>query len=270
MNDTRAIRSFTDLVYAAAGEVSLLLDLHMPEGVALPQLVVWLHGGGWHAGDKSDCRVKYLVEQGYAVASVNYRLTDVACFPAQIHDCKAAIRWLRAMAGTFGYTVGKLVVAGGSAGGHLASLLGTTNGHAELEGTLGEHTDQSSHVDGVVNFYGPQDFILRAQTQPDQVLPVGSIVWKLLGCRADENEALAKLASPAWQVSSATVPFLIFQGDGDLQVLPDQQESLMDALQAHHIAHRYFIGPGFVHGDMRFYQAPYREPVVAFLREIVG
>ena len=269
MNQASTIKSVTDIQFAQAGDVPLLLDLHLPVSADLPELVVWLHGGGWR-GDKADCRVKYLVEHGYAVASVNYRLTDEACFPAQIHDCKAAIRYLRGQAKALGYRVDKLVVTGGSAGAHLASLLGTTNGDEALEGTLGDHLDQSSDVDGVMNFYGPQDFILRAKTQPEKVFPPNSIVHKLLGCRVDENEALAKQASPAWQVDEKTVPFLIFQGDADPQVLPDQQESLMTALAEHGIAHRYFIGPGFVHSDMRFYDAPYREPVLAFLDEIYG
>jgi acetyl esterase/lipase len=265
MDHSTTTRTWVDLVYAQVGEIELKLDLHLPGDSVMPQLVVWLHGGGWRGGDKQDCRVKYLREHGYAVASVNYRLTDVACFPAQIHDCKAAIRWLRAMASTYGYKADKLVITGGSAGGHLASLLGTTCGNEQLEGTLGEHQDASSCIDGVIDFYGPQDFILRAKTQPDQVLPEGSIVRLLLGCRVDEHEAWAKLASPAWQVDTSTVPFLIFQGDADGQVLMDQPESLMAALRKHGIKHSYHVGPGFGHGDMRFYEEPYRKPVLAFL-----
>ncbi len=270
MTDQSAIRSLLDITFLDVDGLSLKLDLHLPMEVQLPQLVMWIHGGGWQNGDKADCRVKYLAEHGYAVASVNYRLTHQACFPAQIHDVKAAIRWLRAHANEYGYKAQKLVVTGGSAGAHLASLLGTTVGDAELEGTLGDYLDQSSAVDGVGNFYGPQDFILRAQTQPDKVFPVDSIVHKLLGCRVDEHETLAKQASPAWQVDAKTVPFVIFQGDADEQVLPDQQASLMAVLDKFNIKYQYFVGEGFVHGDMRFYDEPYREPLLRFLGEIYG
>lgn len=263
------IESFADLTFAIAeNDVAVKLDLHLPKNVKNPSLMVWIHGGGWHGGDKADCRVKYLTEHGYAVASLNYRLTDVAFFPAQIHDVKAAIRWLRGNASTYGYNINKLVIAGGSAGGHLASLLGATNNKPPYEGQLGDHLGESSHVDGVINFYGPQDFILRAQTQPEMVLPEGSIVRKLLGCRADENPECAKAASPAWQVDQDTVPFLIFQGDADQQVRMDQQESLMTFLREHNIEHAYHIGPGLGHGDMRFYADPYRQPVLDFIRKI--
>lgn len=270
MCDEKSIRTLLDITFLDVEGVALKLDLHLPTGVDCPQLVVWIHGGGWQNGDKADCRVKYLAEHGYAVASVNYRLTHQASFPAQIHDVKAAIRWLRAHATEYGYKAQKLVITGGSAGAHLASLVGTTNGSEVHEGTLGDHLDQSSAVDGVGNFYGPQDFILRSQTQPEKVFPSDSIVHKLLGCRVDENEAIAKLASPAWQVDAKTVPFVIFQGDADPQVLPDQQVSLMAALDKFNIKYEYFVGEGFVHGDMRFYDAPYREPLLRFLAEIDG
>jgi acetyl esterase/lipase len=270
MTDQSPIRSLLDITFADVDGLALKLDLHLPTGVDCPQLVMWIHGGGWESGDKADCRVKYLAEHGYAVASVNYRLTHQAAFPAQIHDVKAAIRWLRAHATEYGYKADKLVVTGGSAGAHLASLLGTTVGDTQLEGTLGDHLDQSTAVDGVGNFYGPQDFILRAQTQPDKVFPVDSIVHKLLGCRVDENESLAKQASPAWHVDAKTVPFVIFQGDADEQVLPNQQARLMEALDKFNIKYEYFIGEGIGHGDMRFYADPFREPVLKFLAEIYG
>lgn len=267
---TQPARSVTDLTFAEVNGVTLQLDVHLPSADGPPPLVVYFHGGGWQNGDKAGPNIAYLLEHGYAVASVNYRLTHQACFPAQIHDCKAAIRYLRAHAGELGYRVDKLVVTGSSAGGHLVSLLGTTNRKAEYEGALGEHLDVSSHVDAVVNFFGPQDFLLRAKTQPGQVLPEGSIVWKLLGGAFDERIELARQASPALQVDANTVPFLILHGDADQQVQMDQQEQLAASLQLHGIAHRLIIAPGLVHGDARFYQPPYREPVLKFLREVWG
>lgn len=267
--DSPSSKMLLDVVYAHAGSHALRLDLHLPADVEHPPLVMFLHGGGWQNGDKAEPRVKYLVEHGYALASVNYRLTDIACYPAQIHDCKAAARYLRAHAEAYGYTADKLIVIGVSAGGHLASLMGTTNGNPLYEGQLGEHVDHSSRVEAVVNFFGPQDFPLRARTQPEVVLPEGSIVWKLLGGSAQDNPRLAEQASPAWQVGDHTVPFLSLYGDADRQVYLDQAKRLDAQLKAHRVPHQLIIAPGLVHGDARFFDAPYREPVLEFLKQRV-
>ena len=147
-----------DLVYARAGAKDLLLDLYLPEGAPRPlPLVVWIHGGGWRNGAKEQTPARRLVERGYAVASINYRLSGEAIFPAQIHDCKAAVRWLRANAAKYGLDAGRVAAWGSSAGGHLVALLGTSGGIMELEGGLG-NADQSSRVQAVVDFFGPHGF----------------------------------------------------------------------------------------------------------------
>ena len=133
---TSAATVIEDIQFAEIDGHKLLLDLHMPDE-SRPPLVVYIHGGGWKGGSRKSCHVKGLADHGFAVASISYRLTDQAIFPAQIHDCKGAIRWLRANADRLGYSVDRLVVTGSSAGGHLSALLGTSGGVRELEGEVG-------------------------------------------------------------------------------------------------------------------------------------
>ena len=254
----------------AGGGVDVHLDVHVPAGVERPPVVLFAHGGGWRGGDKGSVDVAYLLEHGYAVASINYRFALQSPFPAQIHDCKAAVRYLRADADRLGVDAGTIVAAGASAGGHLVSLLGATNGRAEFEGDRGDCLDQSSDVSGVVTFFGPQDMLLRAETQPDQILPESSLVWDLLGGALAERRELAVMASPALQVDERAAPMLILQGDADRQVLVDQAERLAERLTEHGVRHELIIAPGLTHGDKRFYQPPYREPVLAFLRSVYG
>ena len=154
------MRSCEDIQYARAGDHPLILDLHVPSGGAAPYpLIVWIHGGAWRAGSrKQSCPAETVTEWGYALASISYRLSSVATFPAQIQDCKAAIRWLRANAGTQGLAVERIGAWGPSAGGHLVALLGTSGGVAGLEGELGNEAF-SSRVQAVCDWFGPTDLL---------------------------------------------------------------------------------------------------------------
>src|SRR5207248_1787567 len=122
-DDVRVIR---DLEYARAGDTSLKLDLYVPTNVKSPPVIVWVHGGAWRSGSKNNPSILPLTEKGYAVASIDYRLSPVAPFPAQIHDIKAAIRYLRGTAKDHGVSAETIAISGGSAGGHLAALVGVT------------------------------------------------------------------------------------------------------------------------------------------------
>ncbi|MCS7032436.1 MAG: alpha/beta hydrolase, partial [Phycisphaerae bacterium] len=152
-------RLLEDLSYVPEGHPRQKLDLYLPPKPETPlPVVVWIHGGGWSSGSKDNPPAVRLTSQGYAVASINYRLTDSATFPAQIHDAKAAIRWLRAHADHYGLDPARIGVWGASAGGQLALLLGVGADVPELEGTLGEHRDQSSRVACVVDYFGTVEF----------------------------------------------------------------------------------------------------------------
>lgn len=220
----------TDVEYAKAGDVSLKLDVYQPKAASdQPRpCVVWIHGGGWQAGNKNSGlgRLSELVASGdYVGISVGYRLTDVAPWPAQIHDCKAAIRWVRANAERLGIDPERIGVWGSSAGGHLVSMLGTSGGVPEVEGDLGT-TGVSSRVACVVDYCGPSDF-------PAFELTSGARgpINKLLGGLPAEKPDVAKHASPVTYVTKDDPPFLVVHGTDDATVPFDQGVRFHDALK---------------------------------------
>jgi len=259
-------RVHKDLEFANVDGHSLKLDIYLP-AASKPPLVVWIHGGGWRAGSKERCPVTWLTEHGFALASISYRLTDKAIFPAQIHDCKAAVRWLRAHAYRFGYRTDRIAVAGSSAGGHLAALLGTSGDVEKLEGTVGGHLDQSSRVDAVVDFYGATDFVLRSKTQPQRANAEGSVVHRLLGGGADEKVELAQLASAAFHVTPDDPPFLVLHGDRDKTVLLDQSQRIEQVYRAAKLPITLHVLKGSGHGGSEFFSRRQRELVVDFLNK---
>src|SRR5687768_13215615 len=219
----------TDIEYAKAGEISLTLDFYKPkEAAAGPRpLVVWIHGGGWQNGNKASGlgRLASLVASGdYVGASVGYRLTDKATWPAQILDCKAAIRYLRANADKLGIAPDKIGVWGSSAGGHLVSMLGTSGDVKDVEGDLGT-TGVSSRVSCVVDYCGPSDFLLFGLSAPRMNEP-GRPVYKLFGGPTKDKADLAKQASPVTYVTKDDPPFLIVHGTDDRTVSIKQAERL--------------------------------------------
>lgn len=220
------VRTLADIEYGRVGNTQLLLDMVLPQGAAhaLPVLV-WIHGGGWHQGDKGDITPGWgesWANEGYAAVSINYRLTDEATFPAQIHDCKGAIRWLRAHADDYDLDPKRIGVWGSSAGGHLAALLGTTGGVASLEGDLG-CADQPSDVQAVCAWMAPTHlYSMAAACEHQDYWAPDSVLSALLGGQLSEHEDQARAASPATWVSGDEPPFLIAHGDADT-VVPYQQ-----------------------------------------------
>ena len=216
------VQVLRDLEYVQDGHERNRLDLYLPEKAARPlPVILWVHGGGWVGGNKTNGPAFRFATKGYAVASMNYRLSQHAVFPAQIYDCKAAVRWLRANAGKYGLDADHIGAWGGSAGGHLVALLGTTAGVKEFEGT-GGNQEQSSRVQAVVDWFGPTDF-----------LTVGAkdTRTKLLGGDPQKNREKAIKASPMTYVSKDAAPFLIMHGDQDKTVPISQSETFAAALQ---------------------------------------
>jgi acetyl esterase/lipase len=192
----------------------------------------------------------------------------VAIFPAQIHDCKAALRWLRANASDFGYNAERVVVAGSSAGGQLAALMATSGGVKELEGNLGIHLEESSRVQGAIDFFGATDFVLRSKTQPHRANAKGSVVYLYFGGGADEKVALAKLASAAYQVTSDDPPLLVFHGDKDNTVLIDQSEKITEVYKKAQLPIEFYVLKGAGHGGKRFHGTETRDKILNFLNRI--
>jgi acetyl esterase/lipase len=249
------VEAHFDVQYANPDNKPQFLDLYLPKEIhgKLP-VVVAIHGGGWTGGDKRHVPVIPLASQGYAVASINYRFSQVAIFPAQIEDCKAAIRWVRAHADEFHMDADHIGVWGDSAGGHLVALLGTSAGVKELEGN-GGNPGFSSGVQAVCDFYGPTDFLtINGQASNDaKVMPDDpkSAVSKLLGGPAPEKKENAKAASPVTYVSKDAAPFLIMHGDKDPLVPLAQSEELRDDLQKVGVEVELYVvkdaGHGFPH-----------------------
>ena len=255
----------TDVEYARVDGLPLLLDLHRPSGVKQPPLIVYVHGGAWRAGSKSDVPIADLLEHGFAIASVDYRLSTQARFPAQIHDIKAAIRFLRAKASLLDLSTERIAIVGSSAGGHLAALVGVTNGHKTLEGRVGEHLDQSSDVAAIVSFYGASNLqsILGQSTEFGLTVRIPALKL-LLGDLPEKVPSLAKLASPAAHLDKADPPLLLLHGDADPQMPPAQSEELAKAYRA---PVKLITLPGSKHGGAEFYDADRLKVVAAFLRQ---
>ncbi len=218
-----------DLEYAKAGDHSLKLDLYLPKDAKGPvPLVIWVHGGGWESGSKEFCPTISMIRDGFAAASVEYRLTDVAAYPAQIHDVKAAVRWLRAHAAEYNLDPQKFGAWGGSAGGHLVALLGTSGGLPELEGELG-NAEQSSAVQAVCDWYGPADFTVMPGLE---LMGPKSAVYKLFGGPPAQKKDMLAQASPVTHITADDPPFLIMHGDADKVVNVAQSVRLDEALRA--------------------------------------
>jgi acetyl esterase/lipase len=259
------VRKLPDIEFARPGGVPLLVDLHLPADTKNPPLLMYIHGGGWRQSDRRKCKLEWLAEHGYAVASISYRFSQQALFPAQIHDCKGALRWLRAHAGKYGYDASRVVVAGSSAGGHLAALMGTSGGVAALEGDTAGHAGQSTRVHAVIDYYGASDFLARAANQPEACEDPKGSVYQLLGGKVSERQPLARLASPVTHITADDPPLLILHGELDDKVLPDQSEILRDRYRAAGLEVALHVKPGAGHGWTKS-DAREKEIVLAALR----
>jgi acetyl esterase/lipase len=265
-----APRDVTNIAYAQVQGKTLALDLHLPANVKQPPLVVYLHGGAWRAGDKTEYP-KFLVQRGYAVASVDFRSSNDARFPAQLHDIKAAIRFLRAQAKQYGYGADRIAIAGASSGAHLAALVATTNGVAELEGNEGDHAKESSAVQALVSWFGASNLTtILAQSTPYGLNVREPALKLLLGGTPDEQPALAKLASPITHVDAKDPPALLLHGDQDRQMPVNQTLELEAGLRRAGVPVELVIVDGAGHGGDAFYNGDPGERAITFLAKTIG
>lgn len=242
-----------DLPYVTGGHERQRLDLYLPPNAKNVPLVVWVHGGGWQNGSKDRTPALVLLSKGYAVASINYRLSSHAVFPAQIEDCKAAIRWLRAHASDYGYDPNRIAAWGSSAGGHLVAMLGVTGDVKEFD--TGENLNVSSRVQAVVNYYGPSD-LLSMDAQSTAISRMkhdapDSPESRLLGGTLQENKEKARRASPITYVSKDDPPMLLVHGDADPLVPLAQSETLLAALKKAGVDASLYVVKGGGHGGFR-------------------
>lgn len=256
----RGARSFEGLTYSMIpGYRPLLLDVHAPEGVERPPVVLWIHGGAWLMGDRRLPPVMWpagtlfqkIVDAGFAVATLDYRHSKEAPFPAQLHDAKAALRYLRRFAADLGIDAERVVVWGESAGAHLAALVGLTGGQAEWDGDEGVRTGDT-RVTAVVDWYGVHDaenLELRSLPVDPELIPPSHAetlsrepLITLTDGSAYGADAL-RLCSPISHVRGDAPPFLLMHGEQDGLVPIVQSEVFAEALQR-------------VGGDVEFRRVP--------------
>ena len=260
--------SQSDVPYAtSATGAPLRLDLYLPPSAGAP-LLVWVHGGAWENGNKSSMPLAPFVERGFAVASLDFSPASKARFPGQVHEIKAAIRFLRAEASRYGYDASRIGILGASSGAHLAALVGTTNGNGELEGTLGDHRDQSSDVQAIVSYFPATNLTtILAQSTPFGLGVREPALQRLLGAPPKEAEALAKLASPVFQVDRGDPPLLLLHGDQDPQMPINQSHELEGAYEKQGLQVDFIVVHGAAHGGDGFDSPQIVERVAAFLGE---
>jgi acetyl esterase/lipase len=243
-----------NITYGKGGDVDLKLDLARPkEGSGPFPAIVFIHGGGWSGGNRQGYRgmIETAAKKGYVAVTVTYRLTQpdpetkVAKYPypAQIHDCKCAVRWLRSATGKYHIDKGRIGVTGGSACGHLSLLVGLTDDNAGLEGN-GGHADQSSRVQAVVNVYGPTDLPVAYADVPQ----VRDLIKALCGGTPESAAGNYKAASPVTYISKDDPPVLTLHGDQDKIVLVSQATLLDAAMKKGGVRHELLILKDQGHG----------------------
>jgi acetyl esterase/lipase len=234
------------LVYGKGNGTALALDLAHPRagGGPFPALIC-LHGGGWKQGNRADLEktIEALAGHGYVAVAVSYRLSSQAKFPAQIEDCKAAVRWLRANAAKYHINPDRIGAFGFSAGAHLACLLGTTDPRDGLEGS-GGNPAQSSRVQAVVSFFGPTDFTTKTWSKSVE----DDILVPFLGATIEANPEIYRRASPISYVTNDDPPFLFFHGTEDNLVQVAQSKALADKLHSVGVDARVVVMEGEGHG----------------------
>jgi acetyl esterase/lipase len=231
--------SHLDVTYCTVDGIELKMDVYFPSEMSAPApAAVYVHGGGWRSGDKrsgvGSREGSVLTGAGFVVFALNYRLAPEYRFPAMIEDVKCAIRSIRAHAFAYGIDSGRIGAFGGSAGGHLVSMLGTTDASAGFD--VGEHLEFSSRVQAVVDMFGPSDLTLQFSDEQTQ--------------RASQVFTIDQLVSgsPVTYITPDDPPFLILQGDRDRVVPPEQSQVLYDALVARGVPAQLVIVENAGHG----------------------
>ncbi|HNR07627.1 MAG TPA: alpha/beta hydrolase [Saprospiraceae bacterium] len=259
-----------DIPYALTPEKELKLDLYLPDGISNPYLVIWVHGGAWHSGSKEN-PPQDLVKLGYALASISYRRTSEAKFPAMIHDIKAAVRFLRSHADQYGYRGDKITLLGSSAGGHLVALAGLTNKHEGLEGKIGNDLATSSEIQAVIDFFGPADLTtILSQSTPHGLNVRTPALALMFGKPLEQATEELKMASPVYHVDAGDPPLFICHGDLDPQVPINQSIQLYGKYRELDLPVQLEFVHGGGHGGKPFSDPALIQKVDQFLKKHLG
>ena len=263
---------YGNVPYAKDTSKHHLLDIYLPAN-AKPNtpLVIWIHGGAWMLNDKyanmsyMQNTIRTIVENGYALASIDYRYSTQAIFPAQIQDCNQAIEFLYQNAEKYYLNKNRIVLVGFSAGGHLASLLALSNNN-KVKDFYGKDNKMSFKIKGVVDFYGPSDFLAI----PKNLEPAGTVKTSesiLLGDTPLQRPDLAKCASPVTYVDKNDPPFLIIHGEKDQSVPYSQSVLLSSWLKLSGIDNQVFIVKDAPHYGEMFDAEYLRKEIITFLNK---
>jgi acetyl esterase/lipase len=273
-----------DVDYVGDGFIGHRLDIHLPKNGKAPfPIVIAIYGSAFFSNSSkaavfSDGWGQKLLENGFAVVSINHRSSRDALFPAQIQDVKAAIRFVRANSHQYSLDNSFIAITGWSSGGHLSALAGTTNTtrtdkinglDIDIEGNLGKYTQTSSQVNAVVDWFGPTDFLIMDQcgssmNHDDAKSPESS----LMGGPIQENKEKTALANPISYVNKSNPPFLIFHGDKDPLVPHCQSEKLFEKLQSEKVKSELVIVAGGQHGPGVMIDKYYEKAIVFFKNEL--
>ncbi len=261
-----------DVKYVPDGDDAQALDIYYPETVAekpLP-LLIWIHGGGWSGGSKAGMPYLSQLPRGYVAASIEYRFSQKAPFPAQIQDCQAAIRFLRANAKRYSIDPERVGVGGASAGGHLAALVGTSGGKKAFP-AIGGNEDQSDRVQAVCDIFGPTNFwtVIKQAEEDKNVKNIfkwnnGDPYSRLIAAKLGEDKAKCDAVSPVQYVSKDNPPFLILHGDHDTLVPYEQSVELNNLLAKAGVETTLQKLPGAGHGGASFAMPAVVKLTVAF------
>ena len=260
---------FDDIVYKTVDGKNLALDLYIPDTTTnKPPLIVWTHGGAWMRGskeafiDKNNRLINALLNNGYAIASIGYRLSGEAIFPAQIQDCNDAIDFLYQNSEQYNFDRDRIASMGRSAGGHLAALVATSNSH-EIADFNTKKEKPEFKIRALVDFFGPSDFIsMRGKGHDEDDAPEA----KLLGISPLKAPKLAKKASPVTYVNSETPPTLLLHGLDDTIVPSSQSEIFKSHLDNACVTNEIHLVEGARHGDRIFDSTQYVDIVIDFLK----
>lgn len=270
-------RLITDITYTDSQiSTKQKLDVYIPESDTLMPCLIWIHGGAWLAGSKDGLaqEIDTLLYHRYVIVSIGYRLSTEAIFPAQINDCKAAIRFIKKNSDKYQIDSSRIAVAGASAGGHLAALVGTSSGLASLEDKSLGSENASCTIKAVIDYYGPTDFLIMDELpagckDPMIHLEPNSPESLLLGCNIQDCPEQVKAANPITYITVNDPPFLIFHGTSDCTVTPNSSILLKKELENKGIDAELHLLPDAGHGGKEFVSPEIKGLVLNFLDRIL-
>lgn len=258
-------QKYSGIEYTQYNGKSIKLDLYLPPGKQEHPLIVWIHGGGFEMGNRNMIEPGALsqLRRGYALASLSYSLTDEEIWPVQAHEIKAGVRWLRANSHRYGIDPEKFIAWGNSAGGHLASILGTSAGAENLEDMGLGNKEYGSDVQAVVAWYPPVNFFKLGGWHSNRFSPESKLIGGLI---AEMSEQVVS-ANPITHISINTPPFYIMHGQKDSLVSYHQSEMLHEALLSKGIESHLVLPKTYVHADFRFNTGSRIKAIENFLDE---